>query len=117
MIYSLHVGSHPLQAAEAHLDVTAVARDWQRSIRAVGGYWLGSFALSEEDLTRFEASRGPRALSVHPAEAIIERVTGPTDRADRIGHVTAVDRLAQAADMHIDRSFVDIDVRAPDAIE
>src|SRR5262249_35486391 len=31
--------------------------------------------------------------------------------------MTAVDRLAQAADMHIDRSFIDIDVRAPDAIE
>src|SRR6476660_10435034 len=31
--------------------------------------------------------------------------------------MAAVDRLAQAADMHIDRSFVDVDVRTPDAIE
>ncbi len=35
-------------------DLTAVARNWRRSSRAIGGYWLGSFTLSQEDMTRAE---------------------------------------------------------------
>ena len=33
---------------------TEVARGWQRSSQAVGGYWLGSFSLSSEDVNRNE---------------------------------------------------------------
>lgn len=62
MTYALHLRAHALSAAEDHLDITHEARGWSRSIRAVGGYWLGSFALSEEDIPRvalhdFYASR------------------------------------------------------------
>lgn len=35
-------------------DLTSVARGWRRSSRAIGGYWLGSFILSQEDFTRPE---------------------------------------------------------------
>lgn len=35
-------------------DLTAVAQGWRRSSRAIGGYWLGSFILSQEDMTRAE---------------------------------------------------------------
>ena len=31
--------------------------------------------------------------------------------------MTAIERLAQAPDMHVDRALVDIDVAAPDAVE
>lgn len=33
---------------------TPVIREWRRSIRAVGGYWLGSFHLNAEDVGREE---------------------------------------------------------------
>ena len=33
---------------------TSVARNWRRTSQAVGGYWLGSFVLSSEDLTQRE---------------------------------------------------------------
>ena len=51
------------------------------------------------------------------AEAVVERVAGAAHRADRIGVVAAIERLAQAAHMHVDGAFVDIDVRAPHAFE
>lgn len=35
-------------------DLTAIAHGWRRSSRAIGGYWLGSFVLSQEDFTRAE---------------------------------------------------------------
>lgn len=38
-------------------NITNVARQWRRSSRAMGGYWLGSFQLSEENLSREELTR------------------------------------------------------------
>lgn len=35
-------------------NITEIARNWRRSIRAVGGYWLGSFDLSGDDLAKEE---------------------------------------------------------------
>lgn len=35
-------------------DLTSVAYGWRRSSRAIGGYWLGSFILSQADFTRAE---------------------------------------------------------------
>src|SRR5262249_37684815 len=55
--------------------------------------------------------------SVHPAEPVVERVTRPAYGADGVGHMAAIDRLAQATNMDIDRSFVDVDIGAPDTIE
>src|SRR5262245_60093725 len=51
------------------------------------------------------------------AEAIVQRVTGAAHGADRVGVVAAVERLAQASDMHVDGTLVDIDLAAPDAVE
>lgn len=59
MTYSLTL--HPRvnittsDSATAYLtDLTSVAHGWRRSSRATGGWWLGSFSLSQEDLTRAE---------------------------------------------------------------
>ncbi len=59
MSYSLEL--HPRMSSTARpgalvfpSDLTAVARNWRRSSRAIGGYWLGSFILSQEDMTRAE---------------------------------------------------------------
>jgi len=51
MIYDLHILSHPLRTADMYLGITSVAHRWQRSTRAIGGYWLGSFVMSEEDMS------------------------------------------------------------------
>src|SRR5262249_46475719 len=51
------------------------------------------------------------------AEAVVQRITGAADGANRIGGVAAIERLAQAADMNVDRAFVDIHVAAPHAVE
>ncbi len=51
------------------------------------------------------------------AEAVVERIAGAADRADRIDLVAAVERLAQAADMDVDGALVDVDLAAPDAVE
>src|SRR5262249_23302125 len=47
---------------------------------------------------------------------IVKRVAGAADGADRIGIVTAVERLAQPADMDVDGALVDIDFAAPHAV-
>src|SRR5215472_17721850 len=51
------------------------------------------------------------------AEAVVQRIAGAADGADRIGGVAAIERLAQTADMDVHRALVDIDVAAPNAIE
>src|SRR5262249_58282598 len=50
-------------------------------------------------------------------ERVSERVAGAAHGADRIGGVTAVERLAQAADVDVDGALVDIDLTAPHAVE
>src|SRR5262249_24303286 len=40
------------------------------------------------------------------AEAVVERIAGAAHSADRVGIVTAIERLAQSSDMHIDRALV-----------
>src|SRR5580693_10069814 len=63
-------------------------------------------------------SRGPVDLrSTRLAEPIVERIAGAAHGADRIDGVTAVERLAQAADMDVDGPLVDIDVAAPHPVE
>jgi hypothetical protein len=54
---------------------TGIARDWRRSTKARGGYWLGSFTLSAEDLTRQELLWWYRHCM---ADEIIERTAGVT---------------------------------------
>src|SRR5262245_50570645 len=44
-------------------------------------------------------------------------VSRATDGSDHIGHLAVVDSLAQAADMNIDRPFIDVDRLAPDIVE
>src|SRR5665213_3277237 len=58
-----------------------------------------------------------RGSSLHLREAVIQRVAGATDGADRILLAAGVEQLAQAADMDVDGALVDIDVAAPDAVE
>src|SRR4051812_14531601 len=51
------------------------------------------------------------------SETVVDRITGAVHGADRIVVVAAIERFAQAADMHVDRALVDIDFAAPDAVE
>ena len=51
-MYSLGLFQRPT-LSEAHvMNLTQYARNWQRSTRAVGGYWTGSFDLSAENMGR-----------------------------------------------------------------
>lgn len=50
----LHLGQMPMIGTSVLADYSQVARGWRRTTRARGGYWLGSFALTEEDLSRAE---------------------------------------------------------------
>src|SRR5437660_1693468 len=58
-----------------------------------------------------------RGQSRRLPKSIVERVAGAADGADRIGIVTAVERLAQPADMDVDGALVDIDFATPHAVE
>src|SRR5712672_2063807 len=51
------------------------------------------------------------------AEAVVERIAGAAHGADRVRHAAAVERLAQASDVDVDRALVDIDIAAPDLVE
>ena len=50
-------------------------------------------------------------------EAIVEGITGPAHGADGILLTTRIEQFAQAADMHVDRALINVDVAAPDAVE
>src|SRR6266700_3646636 len=50
-------------------------------------------------------------------EAVVERVAGAAHGADRILLAARIEQFAQAADMHVDRTLIDIDVAAPDTVE
>src|SRR5262249_59761756 len=67
-------------------------------------YWVPAFA-------------GTTAFLRRLAEPVVQRVAGAPHGADRIGFLTAVERLAQPADMDVDRALVDIDLAAPHAVE
>src|SRR5690606_37692269 len=58
-----------------------------------------------------------RAGGASAGETLVEGVAGAAHGTDRILRLAAIDGLAQATDMHVDRPFVDIDVTAPDAVE
>src|ERR1700744_5675137 len=78
--------------------------------------------LSRPGLLRRCAPRNDKATRIYPAslrfcEAIVERVAGAADGADRILLAAGIEQLAQAADMHVDGALVDVDVTAPDAVE
>src|SRR6478752_4897888 len=49
--------------------------------------------------------------------ALVDRVPGASHRAERIGLRAAVEGAAQTSHVHVDCTFVDIDVAAPDAVE
>src|SRR5690606_13418770 len=56
--------------------------------------------------------------SAHRGKALVEGVAGAADGADGVDVAgAAVDRLAQAADMHIHRALIDIDIAPPDTVE
>jgi len=50
MMYGLYLYDGDLSL----INITSMALDWKRSIRAAGGYWLGSFSLSSESMRRDE---------------------------------------------------------------
>jgi len=54
VIYSLDVYQRPVTTGGHMGNYADVAQRWQRTIAAVGGYRVGSFTLSEEDLTLAE---------------------------------------------------------------
>jgi hypothetical protein len=54
MSYNVLIFQRPTTDEAFVGNYTGVARDWQRTVLAVGGYGLGSFQLSEEDLTLAE---------------------------------------------------------------
>src|SRR5436190_13480787 len=62
------------------------------------------------------AEPGTRALR-RLAEPLVERIAGATHGADRVGGAAAVERAAQASDMHVDGALIDIDVAPPHAVE
>src|SRR5262252_1282201 len=68
-------------------------------------------------LARSHFAHMRRVQSRRLPKPIVERVAGTANGADRIGIVTAVERLAQPADMHVDGALVDIDFAAPYAVE
>jgi len=72
---------------------------------------------AREDLTSCMARSALRWRLRGLAETVVERVAGTAHRADRIIVVTAVKRLAQAANMDVDGALIDVDVAAPDAVE
>src|SRR5437588_13077045 len=47
----------------------------------------------------------------------VERVTGRADRPDEVGPVARIERLAQAADVDVDRARVNVGVVRPDRVE
>lgn len=53
-LHGLIISGSPPQKIDS---LTEFARGWRRSTRAHGGYWLGSFTLSQEDLTSNELQR------------------------------------------------------------
>src|SRR6185295_267035 len=61
--------------------------------------------------------RTVKLLRLHLRKPVIQRVAGAADGADRVLFAAGVEQFAQAADMHVDGSLVDIDVAAPDAVE
>src|ERR1700722_2642286 len=54
---------------------------------------------------------------LHLRKAVVERIAGAADGADRILLAAGVEQFAQAPDMHIHGALVDIDVAAPYAVE
>src|SRR5258708_17009905 len=60
---------------------------------------------------------GDRVRLLRFREAIVQCVAGAADGADRVLLAAGVEQLAQAADMDVDGTLVDIDVAAPDAVE
>src|SRR5262249_49125987 len=96
----------------------------ERASRAAGRWDGETRALCTQQQarkTRFAALRAMRLRRCVRlgdfAEAVVERVAGASDGADRIGNSSAVQRLPKSADVHIDRPFVDIDVAAPHTVE
>src|SRR5688500_13038583 len=71
--------------------------------------WVPAFAGTTQTCLR-------RAL-LHLPEPIIQRVAGAAHGADRVLLAAGVEQFAQAADMDVDGTLVDIDVAAPDAVE
>lgn len=51
MSYTLELYSSVLTGQQAIGDLTAIAQDWERSIRLQGGPWLGSFEIVDEPLS------------------------------------------------------------------
>src|SRR5262245_3004956 len=68
-------------------------------------------------LTRFDTAYRHWLQSRRLPKPVIERVAGAANGADRIGIVTAVERLAQPAHMDVDGALVDVDFAAPHAVE
>ena len=47
----------------------------------------------------------------------VERIASGADSPDQVGPIAGVERLAQSADMYIDRARVDVRVMRPDRVE
>src|SRR5215468_8927707 len=81
------------------------------------GWWLRvpAFAgtTAERALRASQTHRRRRPLRRF-RKPVVERVARAAHGADRILLATRIEELAQAADMHVDGTLVDIDVAAPD---
>ena len=47
----------------------------------------------------------------------VERIARRPNRPDQVGEVAGIERLAEAADVNVNRSDVDVRVMAPDRVE
>src|SRR5690625_519191 len=63
-------------------------------------------------------TRGPSRIRESRSDSrVIDGIAGRADRADQVRQVAFVARLAQTADMHVDRSQLHIDIAPPDRIQ
>src|SRR6476661_9668372 len=62
-------------------------------------------------------SQGRPQLLLHLREPVVQRIAGAAHGPDRILLAAGIEQFAQAADVHIHRAFVDINVAAPDAVQ
>src|SRR5206468_3255063 len=61
------------------------------------------------------AASGARSLRL--GKPVVQRISRAADGADRVLRAGSVEQLAQAADVDVDGTLVDVDVAAPHAVE
>src|SRR5882757_9160893 len=85
-----------------------MARAWRPDRFRKQGHLVGNRTRVGKVLVTATEVRHADLLSAL-AEAVVERVAGAADGADRVGLLPAVEGLAQTADVNVDGALVDVD--------